>query len=178
MDDRKELHSRRRLTTGRPVPPDFAAHCVNAVSRRTLAKQYSVDPRTIIRWMNEPELLREVAELRAEIRAAARAKCLQLTPFAVDTLKDVMEGDHPMARVKAAEATLRIGGVGPAEDPGTPFVEGSLEEQARMVLAVAETLLRDMGDVETAAKVAAARDRIVPDAELNIITDGAEVGDE
>ena len=177
MDDRKELHSRRRLTTGRPVPPDFAAHCVNAVSRRSLAHLYSVDPRTIIRWMNEPELLREVAELRAEIRAAARAKCLQLTPFAVDTLKDVMEGDHPPARVKAAEAVLRIGGVGSAEDPGTPFVEGSLEEQARLVLSTAAEMLRALGEVETAGRVDAVRDRIVPDAELNIITD-AEVGDE
>jgi hypothetical protein len=178
MDDRKELHSRRVFSTGRPIPADFVAQVYSAVSKRTLAKHYKVDFRTVCKWYNDPEVLREVAELRAEVRSRSKQRCLEMVPLAVDTLEDVMRGDHPMARVKAAEATLRIGGVGPAEDPGTPFVEGSIEEQARTVLAVAAEILRARGAVDAAALVELERDKIVPDAELNLITDGAEVGDE
>jgi enamine deaminase RidA (YjgF/YER057c/UK114 family) len=178
MDDRKELHSRRAFSTGRPVPADFVARVYSAVSKRTLAKHYKVDFRTIVRWYNDPDVLKEVAELRAEVRSRSKQRCLDMVPLAVDTLEDVMRGDHPMARVKAAGEVLRIGGVGPADHPEAHYVEGSLEEQARLVLSTAAEMLRALGEVETAARVDAVRDRIVPDAELNIIGDGAEVGDE
>jgi len=88
-----------------------------------------------------------------------------------------MEGEHDPSRVKAAEAVLRIGKVGD-EEAALDVAQGSIEEQARMVLGTAAEILRAQGDVETAARVEAVRDRILPDSALNLISDGSEVDDE
>ena len=176
MDEKRELHSRRPLTTGRPPPPDFAINKAAAVSKAEMQKLYAVGHRTVERWWHDPDVLREEAELKAEIRDIARARVLGLTPLAVDTLKSVMEGDHDPSRVKAAEAVLRISKVGD-EEAELEVAEGSIEEQARTVLATAAMILRGQGDVETAGLVEKARDKILPDSALNVIESG-EVVDE
>lgn len=173
---------------GRPPPADFAALVVKGWSKSRLEARYSVSGRTVHRWWCDPDVLREVSELRREIRDEARAKVLGLTPLAVDTLEHVMrDGEHEPAKVKAAEAVLRIGGIATTEAEEGAVDEGaSVEEQARQILAVAATILRDRGAVEAAALVEGERDRIVPDAALNIIsaedegdeTSAGEVGDE
>lgn len=175
--DRKDQHSRRALTTGRPPPADFACRKFASHSKKELQGIYGASYTTIERWWHDPEVLREEAALGKEVRDIARAQILGLAPLAVGTLKSVMEGDHDPSRVKAAEAVLRIGKVGD-EEQALEVAEGSIEEQARMVLAVAATILRDRGAVEAAALVELERDRILPDSALNLITDGSGVGDE
>lgn len=175
--DRKELHSRRARTTGRPPPADFAIRKFAAVSKKELQGIYGASYDTVERWWHDPEVLREEAALAAEVRAIARAEILGLTPLAVGTLKSVMEGDHDPSRVKAAELALRIGKIGD-EEQALEIAQGSIEEQARMVLGTAAEILRAQGDVETAARVEAVRDRILPDSALNLISDGSEVVDE
>ena len=76
----------------------------------------------------------------------------------------------------AAEAVLRIGKVG-EEEAALEVAQGSIEEQARMVLGTAAEILRAQGDVETAARVEAVRDRILPDSVMNVVID-VEVDDE
>jgi hypothetical protein len=177
MGEKKELHSRRPGIIGRPPPPDFAIHRVRGASKRELQIVYTVAYETVHRWWNDPDVLREMDELNAEIKSLRKAELLGLATTAVETLKDVMGGEHPPARVKAAEIVLRYSGVGDDAADGQIAADGSIEEQARMVLATAAMILRDRGAVGAAALVEAERDKIVPDAELNIITD-AEVGDE
>ena len=177
MDEKvKELHSRRPLTTGRPPPPDFAINKVAAVSKAEMQKIYTVGHRTVERWWHDPDVIREEMQLKAEMRDIARARVLGLTPLAVDTLKSVMEGDHDPSRVKAAEAVLRISKVGD-EEAEMEVAEGSIEEQARTVLATAAMILRDRGAVEAAGLVEAEREKILPDSAMNVIID-VEVADE
>jgi len=174
--DKVSQHSRRAMTTGRPPPADFACRKFAAVSKKALQGIYGASYETIERWWHDPEVLREEAELAAEVRAIARAEILGLTPLAVGTLKSVMEGDHDPSRVKAAEAVLRIGKVGD-EEAALEIAQGSIEEQARMVLGTAAEILRAQGDVETAARVEAVRDSIRPESVMNVVID-VEVDDE
>lgn len=176
MDEKKELHSRRVQTTGRPPPPDLPVRIVQGASKKECQAFYSVRHSTVHRWWVDPDVMREVAEIRGEIRAKARAEILGMAPLAVNTLKSVMEGDHDPSRVKAAEAVLRISKVGD-EEAELEVAEGSIEEQARTVLATAAMILRDRGAVEAAALVEAEKDKILPDSALNVI-DSGEVVDE
>lgn len=174
--DKLGQHSRRALTTGRPPPADFAIRKFAAHSKKELQGIYGASYPTIERWWHDPEVLREEAALAKEVRDIARAEILGLTPLAVGTLKSVMEGDHDPSRVKAAEAVLRIGKVGD-EEAALEVAQGSIEEQARMVLGTAAEILRAQGDVETAARVEAVRDSILPDSVMNVVID-VEVDDE
>lgn len=174
--DRKDQHSRRALTTGRPPPADFAIRKFAAASKKSLQGIYGASYETIERWWHDPDVLREEAELAAEVRAIRRAEVLGLTPMAVSTLKSVMEGDHDPSRVKAAEAVLRISKIDD-EEQALEVPQGSIEEQARMVLGTAAEILRAQGDVETAARVEAVRDSILPDSVMNVVID-VEVDDE
>lgn len=118
------------------------------------AARAGVHRNTAARWAApDGRVGRELALLRAEQRAAARARLVALSERAVDVLADVMTDPEASAaaRVRAAVAVLDRAGVGPTGPEAPPELEPDLtsgDAAARLasILARVSAALRDLPD--------------------------------
>ncbi|MFH8343765.1 hypothetical protein [Streptomyces sp. NPDC018045] len=70
------------------------------------AKAAGVSGRTVLRWLDEPEFHREVADMRTELLQLAVGRLAAGATKAVDALVDALDTERGQARVQAARTLL------------------------------------------------------------------------
>lgn len=88
-------------------PVDLVPMLAAGTNHSDLAKHYNVDRSTIRSWAAQPQVVADLADIRADTLDAAKRKINASIDAAVSTLLDVMDqGDSSSARVSAARVLM------------------------------------------------------------------------
>lgn len=88
------------------APGDLAARLFAGEGYGEIAADLDVSRATVARWAEDPEVVAELDNLRAEVRARVVNRTARLAVRAVEVHAEIMDGDAPPAVRLAAARTL------------------------------------------------------------------------
>ncbi len=163
-----EVPARRRRI--RRPPPEFAATAASGMNVARLAEMFDASRPTVSKWLNLPDVMEEIASIKAEIQATTKSRFLALTPKVADVLESVVQGSLGEAcphcgrgadqiairdRLRAMEMVLdRIPGleVGTRSEVSILLPQGGQDADGEL-LECAAMILEDQGNEELARQI-------------------------
>lgn len=108
-------------------PADFATRLFSGETYQEMADALGVDRRTVAKWADDPAILADVEEMRAEVRARLVNRTAKLATRAINVHAEIMDNTDAPEAVRLAAAKNILDRFAPAATVSEVKVTGALD---------------------------------------------------